>query len=102
MVKERRQDQHEYTFQDSIDKRTNHERMPGSGLEDLPDTLSSLGTTLYVTLGTNLLCDGHTISPRDGSLVHPRQILNHLAVVSEILFARNENDGESLTEVEDL
>jgi hypothetical protein len=76
--------------------------MPGGGLEDLPDTLSSLGTTLDVALSTNLLCDGHTISPRDRSLVHPRQILNHLAVVSEILLACNENDGKSLAEVKDF
>ena len=81
---------------------THHKRMPGSGLEDLPDTLSGLGTTLDVTLGTNLLCDSHTVGPRDWSLVHPRQILNHLAVISEILLASNEDDWESLTEVQDL
>lgn len=81
---------------------THHESMPGSGLEDLPDTFTGLGTTLDVALSTNLLCNSHTISPRNGSLVHPRQILDCLAVVSEILLARDEDDRQALTEVENF
>jgi hypothetical protein len=67
--------------------------MPGSLLEDLPDSLSSLGTTLDVTLSTNLLGNSQTISPRDDTLVHPLQILHRLGVFSKILLARNEDNG---------
>lgn len=74
-------------------KTTHHKGMPGSLLEDLPDSLSSLGTALDVTLCANLLRDGKTIGPGNDSLVHPLQILHRLGVFSEILLARNENDG---------
>jgi hypothetical protein len=67
--------------------------MPGSLLEDLPDSLSGLGTTLDIALSTNLLCDSQTISPGNDSLVHPLEVLHRLGVFSEILLASNENDG---------
>lgn len=76
--------------------------MPGCLLEDLPDSLSGLGTTLDVALSPDLLSDGETISPGDNSLIHPLQILHRLGVFSEILFARNENDGKAVAEVKDF
>ena len=79
---------------------THHQGMPGSGLEDLPDSLASLGTALDVALCANLLRDSETVGPRDRSLVHPRQILDRLAVISEILLARDENDGQALAKVQ--
>jgi hypothetical protein len=76
--------------------------MPGRLLEHLPNSLSGLGTALDVTLSTNLLRDSKTIGPGYHSLVHPLQILHRLGVFSEILLARNENDGEAVTEVKDF
>jgi hypothetical protein len=74
--------------------------MPGSGLEDLPNSLTSLGTALDIALGTNLLRHCQTLRTLDRSLVHPLQILFGLAIVSEILLARDKDNGETLAEVE--
>jgi len=79
-----------------------HQRMPRSRLENLSDSLSRLGTALDVTLCANLLRHRKTFRPRHGSLSHPTEGLLRLWVVSEILLARDENNRETLAEVEDF
>lgn len=81
---------------------THLESMPGSSLEHFPDTLARLGTALDVALRPNLLGNGHTLGPGNRPLVHPGKVLDSLAIVAEILLARHEDDGETLTEVKDL
>lgn len=76
--------------------------MPGCCLEHLPNSLTGLGTALNVALGTDLLSYSQTLSALNWALVHPFQILFGLAVLAEILLARDEDDGKTLTEVEDL
>jgi nanoRNase/pAp phosphatase (c-di-AMP/oligoRNAs hydrolase) len=48
------------------------------------------------------LRDGKTLGPADGSLVHPREVLDRLGVVAQVLFAGDEDDRQSLAKVEDL
>ena len=67
--------------------------VPGSGLEDLFDTLVGLGGTLDVSLRADLLSDGQTLVSTDRVLAHPVEVLDGRWVVSEILFAGDEDDG---------
>jgi hypothetical protein len=53
-------------------------------------------------LGADLLRDSKTLGPADGSLVHPREVLDRLGVVAQVLFAGDEDDRQSLAKVEDL
>lgn len=91
----------------NVRKRTNTEKThvqgkAGGGLEHLADTLASLGRALDVAGGTNLLRNSVALSARDGALVHAGEIGVGLGVITEILLAGNEKDGETLAEVEDL
>jgi hypothetical protein len=81
---------------------THHQSILRGGLEHLPDALARLGTALDVALGANLLRNGETLGPADRSLVHPREVLDRLGVVAQVLFAGDEDDRQSLTKVEDL
>jgi hypothetical protein len=81
---------------------TRLERMPGGGLEHLPDALARLGRALDVALGADLLRDGETLGAGHGALVHPREVLYGFGVVSQVLFARDEDDWQALAEVEHL
>lgn len=47
----------------------------------------------------DLLGDGHTLFGGNGSLTRLSEILNHTGIAPEILFATNENDGETSAEV---
>jgi hypothetical protein len=79
-----------------------HQSMPSGSLEHLPHSLSSLGTTLDVALRSDLLSDCQTLGTLYRSLVHSSQVLLCLRVFSQILLARDENDGETLAKVKDL
>lgn len=76
--------------------------MPRSSLENLPDALPSLGAALDVTLRANLLSNLQSLGTLDRALVHTGQVLVRLGVLAEILFTGDENDGETLTKVEDF
>ena len=81
-------------------KRTNRKRMPGGSLKHLPNPFTRLGTTFNIALRANLLRNSQTFGALHRALIHPRAVLDRLGVLSEILFARNENDGETLAKVE--
>ena len=81
---------------------TDLERMPGGGLEHLPDALARLGRALDVALRADLLRDGKTLGSGHGALVHPREVLLGFGVVSQILLARDKDDWQALAEVEHL
>jgi len=81
---------------------THLQSLPGSRLENLSDTLARLCRTLDVTLRSDLLRNSKTLRWRDGTLVHPVEILYSLGIVSQILFARDEDDWQTLAEVQDL
>jgi hypothetical protein len=83
-------------------KKTHLQGLPGSRLEDLSNSLTRLCRTLDVTLRSDLLRNSKTLRWWDGTLVHPVEILNSFGVVSQILFACHEDDGETLTEVQDF
>ena len=76
--------------------------MPGSSLEHLSDAFASLGTALDISLSPDFLSDSETLGPRDWSLVHSSQILHRFGVVSEIFFASDKDDGQTLAEVKHL
>jgi hypothetical protein len=79
-----------------------HESSPGGVLKDLADTLVGLGGALEVLVGLDLLTDLLALLGRDRLLARLPQLLNSLLVVSEILLAANENDGQALAEVQNL
>jgi len=71
-------------------------------LEDLTDTLTSLGAALEVVTSTNFLSNGHTLFWGNGSLVSFPELVNGLGITSEILLAADEDDGQALAEVHHL
>ena len=76
--------------------------MPGCGLEDLSDAFAGLGRAFDVALSADFLGDGESFGARDWALVHACEILDRLWVVAQVFLASDEDDGESLAEVEDL
>jgi hypothetical protein len=74
----------------------------GSSLKDLTNTLSSLGRALKVIPGFDMTSNLSTTFRGDGSLVDPPQLLDGALIVSQILLAGNQQDGETATEVLDL
>ena len=77
-----------------------NERCTGCVLKHLADTLSSLGGALEVSDGANLLGNGHTLFGRDRTLAGLSELLDNLGVMSQILLATDEDDGQVLAEVE--
>jgi hypothetical protein len=78
------------------------ESSAGSVLKHLANTLVGLGRALEVLVGADLLTDLLTLFGRHGLLAGLAKLLDRLLVVSQILLAANENDGETLAEVKDL
>lgn len=76
------------------------ERCAGCVFKDFADALAGLGGALEVSDGADLLCDGHALFGRDGALGGLAEFVDDLGVVSEVLFAADEDDGEVLAEVE--
>ena len=74
----------------------------GGRLEDLADAGSVLGRALDVGGGSDLLGNGLALLPGDGALVHAGEVLDGLRVVTQVLLARDEDDGKSRAEVLDL
>ena len=74
----------------------------GGTLKDLADTLTSLGRALQVVAGLDVASNLGTTLRGDGSLVAPPQLLDGALVVAQILFAGNQQDGESTTKVLNL
>lgn len=74
----------------------------GGVLKHLADTLVGLGRALEVLVGTNLLADVLTLLGRNGLLARLAQLLDGLGVVAEILLAANQDDGQTLAEVQNL
>jgi hypothetical protein len=73
-----------------------------SMLEDLTHTVTALGRTLKVLVGTNLLANLLTLLGRNGLLARLTELLLNLGVVSQILLATDEDDGETLAEVKNF
>lgn len=71
-------------------------------LEHLADTLVGLGRALKVLVGTDLLANVLTLLRRDGLLARLAQLLDGLGVVAEILLAANQDDGQTLAEMQNL
>lgn len=95
---------------------TNRQGLPRSRLEHFADTLARLGAALDVALSADLLRDGDTLrmlacrAGRDATdlglldwlLARLSELLDRLGVVPEIHLAGDEDDGETVAEVEDL
>jgi len=71
-------------------------------LEHLADTLVGLGGALEVSLGSNDLLDGVTLSLADRLLRSLGQLLDGLLVIPQILLAANKDDGKTVAEVKNL
>lgn len=71
-------------------------------LKDLSDALVCLCRTLEILVGPNLLANLLTLFRGDGLLASLVQFFNSLLVVTEILFATDENDRQALAEVKDF
>jgi len=81
---------------------TCHESGTGGVLEDFADTIVALGRALEVLVGHDLLTDLLTLLGGDGLLAGLAELLNGLLVVSQILLAADEDDGQALAEVQNL
>jgi len=75
---------------------------PCGRLEDFANTLVGLGRTLEVFDGIDLLPDVFGLLLSDGLLGSLVELLDRLRVVSEIRLAAHEDDGQILTEVQNL
>ena len=71
-------------------------------LKHLPDTLTRLGRALEVPDRTNLLCYSHTLLGANGALTSLSQLVDNLGVVTQVLLASNEDDGQVLAKVKHL
>lgn len=95
------------------------ERGTGCVLKDLPDAFVGLGRALDVLLGSNLVLDLSRLDAcqqlsaikegpstylilSDGCLRGLVKLFDRLRVVSEILLASDENNGQALAEMKDL
>ena len=74
----------------------------GGVLKDLLDTVSRPGGALKVFVGADLLRDSVTLLLGHGLLLVLGELLDGLLVVSQIPLAADEDDGQSLAEVQDL
>lgn len=74
----------------------------GGALKDLADTLTGLGRALQVVAGLDVASNLGTALRADGSLVAPPQLLDGALVVAQILFAGNQQDGESTAKMLNL
>jgi len=73
-----------------------------SVLENFTDTLVGLGGTLKILVGPNLLSDFLALLWANRLLACFVEFLNGLLVETEILLAANEDDRETLAEMEDF
>jgi len=73
-----------------------------SVLEHLADTLIRLGRALKVFVGINLLADFITLLRGNWLLGGLVKLFDGLLIVTKILLASNEDDGETLAEMKDL
>jgi len=71
-------------------------------LKNLPHTLVGLGRAFEVFVSTNLLPDILTLLRRHRLLRRLGELLNRLLIPAEILFAADENDGQTRAEMEDF
>jgi hypothetical protein len=79
-----------------------HESGACGMLENLTDTLVGLGGALKVLVGADLLANLLTLLGRNRLLASLPQLLNSLLVVTQILLASNEDDRQTLAEVQNL
>jgi hypothetical protein len=79
-----------------------HESGTGGVLEDLTNALVRLGGALKVLVGADLLANLLTLLGRNRLLASLPQLLNSLLVVTQILLASNEDDRQTLAEVQNL
>jgi len=74
----------------------------GSTLKDLTNTLASLGRALKVIPSLDMTSNLSTTFRGDGGLVDPPQFLDGALIVSQVLLAGNQENGETTAEVLDL
>jgi hypothetical protein len=79
-----------------------HESGACGMLENLTDTLVGLGGALKVLVGADLLANLLTLLGRNRLLASLPQLLNGLLVVTQILLTSNEDDRQTLAEVQNL
>lgn len=77
-----------------------NERCTGSVLKHLTNTFAGLGRALEVADGTDLLSNGHTFLGGNGTLARLSKLVDNLGIVTKILLASDEDDGEVLAKVE--
>lgn len=78
------------------------ESSPGCSLEDLTNTLVGSCGAFEILVGSNLLANFLTLFRSNWLLRGLVQLLNGLGVMTKILLATDENDGEALAEVKNL
>jgi len=70
--------------------------------KNLTDTLASLGRALEVVSGLDMASNLSSSLGAHGSLIAPPELLNRTLVVSQVLLASNQQDGETSAEMLDL
>jgi len=75
---------------------------PGRVLEHLLHAFACPGRALEIFVGVDLLGDSVSFFRGNGLLVCLAELLDRLGIVTQILFAANEEDGETSAEVQDL
>jgi hypothetical protein len=78
------------------------ESSTSGSLEDFADTLVGAGRALEVLVGANLLADFLTLVLRNGALGGLGKLINSLAVIAKILLTADEDNRETLAEVQNL
>lgn len=81
---------------------THRKSLPRSCLEDVPDALPSPRRALDVPPRANLLGDLLAFGLRDGPLGRLLKLLDRARVLTKILLAADEDDGQVLAEVKNL
>lgn len=76
-----------------------HECCAGGVLKHLANAFTRLGRALEVPHCTNLLCDRHTLLGTNRSLRSLAELIDNLGIVTQVLLAPNQDDGQVLAKV---